>query len=195
MDYKINKKYRLPEWDYTETGYYFITICIDKRKNYFGEIENGHIRLSPIGEIAVQFWIEIPKHFDNVVLDEWIIMPNHVHGIIEIKEKDLVGTGHRPVLSGNKFNARTGRCPVPTSNKSRFGNVPAKSVSVIIGSYKSICTKIINQKYPNLHFAWQTRFYDRVLRDEIELNNARIYIQYNPDKWQWSQDNLEGLYI
>ena len=150
-------------------------------------------------------------------------MPNHIHGIIEIREdvcrnaprlpveleerilpnlNGNVGTGHCPVLDEKQLNTGTERCSVPTGNKSQFGKVLPKSISTIIGSYKSICTKIINQKYPDLKFSWQSRFYDRIIRNEKELNQIRQYIMDNPLKWAIDKnlpagkaDNPENLYM
>jgi len=251
MRYKIHKQYRLPEYDYSQGGMYFITICTQNRIKYFGDVINEKMELNNIGITANKFWLEIPKHFQNIILDEYIIMPDHVHGIIFI-DKDIpaknecrecdeydehdehrcdvdvgggvgvdVGTGHCPVpvpvpinekineifgigqcrgttLSGTTGTTRTGQCPVPTNTTntneySTFGHVLPQSISTIIGSFKSICTKTINQKYPNLKFGWQTRFYDRIIRDETALNNIRNYIYNNPFKWELDRNNKQNL--
>ncbi|MFH1456986.1 MAG: hypothetical protein ABIF17_02615 [Patescibacteria group bacterium] len=88
MAYKLQKSYRLHNFDYSQLGIYFITICTKDRIGYFGRINQGKIELSEIGKIADYFWQEIPKHFDNICLDEYIIMPNHIHGIIEIRNNN-----------------------------------------------------------------------------------------------------------
>src|SRR5258708_33203920 len=86
---KYQNKYRIPSarlqtWDYGSNAAYFTTICTTNREHFFGEIMNGIMQLSEIGKIANQFWIEIPNHFPFVILDEFIVMPNHIHGIIVI---------------------------------------------------------------------------------------------------------------
>jgi len=88
----FQQKYRIPSirlkhWDYSSSGWYFITICTYQKTCYFGEIINGKMELSEIGKIAEKYWLEIPKHFSNIRLDEFVIMPNHIHGIIVIEYK------------------------------------------------------------------------------------------------------------
>ncbi|MDO8741754.1 MAG: hypothetical protein Q7J11_01250, partial [Candidatus Roizmanbacteria bacterium] len=90
MSDKFKNKYRIPSsrlsnWDYSSNGYYFITICTKERKHYFGKIINNKINLTEIGRITKKYWREIPKHFPFIELDEFAIMPNHVHGIIIIR--------------------------------------------------------------------------------------------------------------
>src|SRR3989338_6303074 len=123
MSDKFRDKYRipssrLPNWDYSSNGYYFITICTKGRKQYFGEIINNVMCLSIIGEIAKKYWLEIPKHFPFVELDEFVVMPNHVHGIIVIREN----------------RRRDGACPVST----QYGNSLEHCWFIQIGRYK-IC--------------------------------------------------------
>jgi len=84
MGYKFQKRYRLNEFDYLQAGGYFVTICAKNKETYFGDIFNGNMKLSKIGEIAQKIWLEIPNIFDNVMIDEYVIMPNHIHGIIMI---------------------------------------------------------------------------------------------------------------
>lgn len=146
------KSPRLKRYNYSRNGIYFITICTKNRVNNFGEIKNGKMQLSEIGKIAHHYWIKIPNHFPFVVCDEFIVMPNHIHGILIIN------------------NVGTGQCPVPTKT----------TISSIIGSFKSICTKTINKSQNNIYFAWQLRFYDHIIRNEHELKQIRKYILNNP---------------
>lgn len=177
--YKNKKQYRYKNYDYSQNGFYFVTICTKDREMFFGEIENGKMKLSDMGLIAKKFWLEISSHFLFVKLHEFVIMPNHMHGIIEI-----VGTG---------------QCPVQ-NNSSKFGNVIPKSLSTIIGSYKSIVTKKINLENRAVpcfcrDFAWQPRFHDRIIRDEKELEEASQYIINNPANWEREKNNSENLYM
>ena len=176
--YKDKKQYRRRNYDYSQNGSYFITICTADREMFFGDINDGKIELSEIGWIAEKFWQEIPSHFLGVNLDEYVIMPNHIHGVIEINKSDPVGTGH---------------CPVPTVG-SKFGHVTPKSLSTIVGSYKSIVTKEINLHIQNSGFAWQLRFHDRIIRDEGELNRIREYIESNPSNWESDRNNQDDLF-
>ena len=88
MCYKLQKQYRLPYNDYSNEGLYFITICTKEQKHYFGEIISNRMQFSEIGKIAEIFWLQIPEKFENAKLDEWIIMPNHLHGILFIEDKN-----------------------------------------------------------------------------------------------------------
>ena len=86
--YRIDST-RLKGWDYSCEGFYYVTICTKDKRPYFGSIEDGEVQLSAIGEIAVSYWMEIPEHFSNVGIDEFVVMPNHVHGIVVIRIDDV----------------------------------------------------------------------------------------------------------
>jgi len=156
---------RLKGYNYSTPGGYFITINVQDRECVFGEISDGKVQLFPAGEIARRCWAEIPDHFPTVELDVFIVMPNHVHGIITIVEPE--NTPGRVVA-----------CNVSTI--SNAGKSPYRgSLAVIIRSYKSAVTKLCRENgYRD--FSWQSRFYDRIIRDERELQNIRDYIINNP---------------
>jgi len=142
-------QFRLKEYDYTSVGAYFVTICA-KDKQLFFENES-------IGTIVQKCWEEIPQHFPNVELDQFVVMPNHLHGIIIIT--------HR----------RDAACRVPTAMKNIFGPLQPGSLSTIIGSFKSASTRLIRRdttcRVPT--FAWQNRFYEHVIRNEKEMDRIR----------------------
>ena len=96
MSYKSQKQYRYKGYDYAQDGFYFVTICCKNREMFFGDVVAAKTQLSEIGKIAEKYWLEIPDHFPFVKLDKFVIMPNHIHGIIEITTK-TVGTGQCPV--------------------------------------------------------------------------------------------------
>jgi putative transposase len=152
-----------------------VTICTNLRRSYFGNIANGHMSLSDMGRIAEQCWREIPKHFENVELDEYVIMPNHVHGIFMITNPVQPHAVSRH----------------PTEPERKFGPLPSKSLHTIIGSYKSAVTKLIHAK--GSAFGWQSRFHDHIIRNEKELNNIRQYIDNNPAKWELDRENPDPL--
>ncbi len=166
---KHRKSYRLSRWDYRNPGYYFVTICTTNRRQYFGEIIHGKMFLNTVGGMIKCFWTTIPDHFDNVSIDIFIIMPNHIHGIIHIHRRDVAW--QRPY--DNRKNIK-------------FLNISPKpkSLPAIIRSYKSIASKTIHQKYPNINFTWQPRYYDHIIRNEKSLNQIRQYIKDNPAKWE-----------
>ena len=154
---KYRKQNRLSNYDYSQNGMFFITICTQNKKCYFGEIANDKMILNDFGEIADKLWREIPNHNKNVKLDEFIIMPNHIHGIIEIIN---VVDGHdRPLHSRS-----------------------AQTIPLVIGGYKSAVTKTLNQQSPQNTFKWQRSFYDHVIRKNESLNKIREYIMINPQE-------------
>ena len=180
MDKSQRKLNRFSDYDYNLPGYYFITICTQNKLEYFGQVENQKMILNQYGKIAGKFWADIPKHYQNVAINEFIIMPNHIHGIIEIKNNNVigainVGTGHCPV-QGAGLNNRTGHCPVPTrANEKNYG-----LISKIINSYKNVVIKQIRQQFNDYEFQWQRSFYDHVILDDEGLYNIREYIINNP---------------
>lgn len=156
---KFQNKYRIPStrlqnWDYSREGSYFITICTKDRNHDFGEIINGKMKLSPIGAIADVLWYEIKNHAKNTELGEWVVMPNHVHGILILDTNGVV-VEITHALSLPQIQNPTG--------KHRFQNQGKNTISSIVGGYKSAVTKHANRL--GLDFAWQTRFYDHVIRD------------------------------
>lgn len=166
---KFKNKYRissarLSSWDYGNPGMYFITICTKDRVKYFGEIVNAQMHLNTFGKIAEQCWREIPEHFKNVELGEFIIMPNHVHGIIIINESVSVETGHALSLPR------------------RFRNQGKNTISAMVGSFKSAVTKIARAVNPV--FGWQSRFHDHIIRTADDYKRISNYIINNPANWR-----------
>ncbi len=157
--YKFKNKYRissvrLATWDYSNSGLYFITIYTQNRINFLGEI-NEEMYLNEIGKIAEQFWADIPNHFQNVELGEFIIMPNHVHGIIIINESPVET---RRALSHSQQSTQTQNettHALSLPNKSthpRFRNQGKNTISSMIGSFKSAVTKFAHSI--NTDFGW-----------------------------------------
>ena len=175
---------RCPNWDYASNGYYFVTICTRNRQCFFGNVNAGKMQLSDIGVIVAQEWHKTPQIRPNVQLDEWVVMPNHFHGIIIIKNPletfRRVETFRRNVSSINNENA-----PNDNQNKSRL---KPNSLGSIIGQFKSVCTKQI-WKMGFTDFRWQTRFHDHIIRDEESLYRIRQYIINNPQKWELDRNN------
>lgn len=171
--FKKRKSNRLKEYDYSKTGYYFVTLCTENGKEYFGKIENGKMVLSQYGEIAEKFWKEIPEHYDKVEMDEYVIMPNHIHGILIIN---------------NEKEIRTERCSVPTNTKRPYG-----LLSKIIKSFKNAVIMEVLRKLDDRNFGWQRSFYDHVIRNEESLYEIRKYIAQNPLKWELEKNNIENL--
>jgi REP element-mobilizing transposase RayT len=173
---------RLKGWDYSSAGYYFITICTKNREPFFGEVKGDEMHLNPMGEIAKIYWLEIPIHFTNTTLDEFIVMPNHVHGIVVIQDAS-VETQHVASLQQQMQKPHIHR---------EFGPLQPGSLSTIIRSYKSAVTRWARKNgYDD--FSWQSRFYDHIIRDETSLQSICQYICDNPLKWAQDENNPEIL--
>jgi REP element-mobilizing transposase RayT len=200
---------RLTGYDYSSEGAYFITICTLQREHFFGRIESGRMIKTISGESAEKYWREIPEHYPFVQIDEYVIMPNHIHGILIINKilcGDIVGTPNLGVPTGNlptdgnidgspNLGVPTGNIPtdgnidgtprlgVPTAKPIGGKNIFWKpnSIGSVINQYKRICTITIRSM--GIDFSWQPRFYDRVIRSNSELIQVRNYIRENPLKW------------
>ena len=153
---------RLQNYNYSWAGFYFVTINTHKGISLFGKIKDNEVRLNFDGEVVHKAWLYIPNHHPNVILDEFIIMPNHLHGIIQIKDDFQVSIDGG---SGPKNH----------------------NLSEIIKSFKIYSSRRINARRKEKSPVWHRSYYDRVIRNERELENIRKYIQENPIK----DDDLE----
>lgn len=174
----FKNKYRIPsarlvDWDYGSNGLYFITICTKNRSHYLGSIvetdDSASLIATDIGRIAQDNWRDIPLHFPFIELDEYVIMPNHIHGILSVNKPD------KEDWVNNKFG------------------VQSKNIPSVIRGYKASVKKYSTMN--NIEFSWQERYYDRVIRSEKELRNIRRYIYNNPMKWSVDRNNPENLYM
>lgn len=164
---------RLPHYDYATPGAYFVTIATHNNEPIFGSVAGDEIVLNEWGRVAEKCWREIPDHFPSVTPDQFIIMPNHVHGIIFIIDTNP------PTDLEDEENSRVGAqhaAPLQ-QDKTRVG---AGSLGAIVRSYKSVVTKSINEmRNSPAAPIWQRNYYERVLRDESELEQTRFYIMHN----------------
>ncbi len=191
---KFKNKYRiastrLQSWDYGSFGSYFITICTANRKEFFGNINNGKMNLSEIGQLAYDLWFEIPNHAQNIALGEFIVMPNHVHGILNLTnddDDDNVETRHALSLPQQPQQ------PEQTIGQKRFQNQGKNTISSIIGSYKSAVSKQAHKLI--LEFKWQSRFYDHIIRDEKSYQEICNYIINNPENWNDDTYNITEIF-
>ncbi len=182
MSERFLDKYRIPSarlqnWDYGWNGIYFITICTEGRDNYFGKMTEMVIELSEIGLFAQQSWFEIPTHFPFVDLDAFVVMPNHIHGILIIDKTD--DRENNPDLNLDKEFESANNDIAPGQN--RFRNPGRDNISSVIGSYKSAVSK--KARPINSCFGWQTRFYDHIVQSDREFGRIRQYIEDNPVNW------------
>jgi len=170
-------RYRKPYFDYSSEGFYFITINTRRREPYFGNISNKKVELSDIGIIAGKYWLNIKEHFQNVRLWNYIIMPDHIHGIIQILPVNAIKIKKEKSINFNYENFLS----KIVSNK--FGPLKSNSVPVIINQYKSSVTRWCNKNHKSF-FAWQPRYFDRIIRNETELYFFQRYIMNNPMNWE-----------
>jgi len=165
---------RWQNWNYSQAGAYFITICSKGKKCVLGKIVDEKLILTDIGKLATDYWYEIKNHSTNIELGEFVVMPNHIHGILVLNNKigdlNIVETGH--ALSQEKLK---------TMGQQRFQHIGNNSVSSIIGSYKSAVSKQAHRLGYN--FEWQTRFYDHIIRTEKEYFKIADYILTNVLFW------------
>ena len=194
---KFQNKYRTSSirvqwWDYGWNGAYFITICTQDREHYFGEIQKDKMVLSEVGIIADILWHQIPIHHKNVELGDFVVMPNHIHGILIIDKQsdnidiDNVGTGR--IETGHVETGHALSLPsppplpsLPKPGSQRFQNIGKNTISSIVGSYKSAVTKYANRLgYPH---QWQKLFYDNIIRSNNDYQRISDYIVSNPENW------------
>lgn len=165
---------RLKSYDYNQQGYYYLTICTKNRMDFFGEISNGIMHPSKMGLIADEYWNAITIYFNSIELDEYIIMPDHIHGIIKIIDKYDIDVGNADLRSSQR-----------NSNSQKLDSNRTKMlVSKIIHGFKSSVTREIHRQFDNTIFGWQKSFYDNIIRNEKELRRIREYIIKNPSKWE-----------
>ena len=154
---------------------YFITICTKEREELFGEIKNGKMVLNELGRIIKECYLEIPSHFKNIYLDQYAIMPNHIHGIIEI---NFVGNAYM---------------------RSKNNNRTKMLLSKAIQGFKAAVTRMYNKNGKERVYAfptiWQKSFYDHIIRNEILLNKIREYIQTNPKMLDRDRNNAENIWM
>lgn len=226
---KFQNKYRstsirLQNWDYGWRGKYFVTICTSGREHSFGEIIDGKMQLSPVGVIADVLWHELKNHFDGIELVAFVVMPNHIHGIVAITEYigktenentyaitvDTTYSDNGNDNNGNNGNNDNGNgngnvdtthalylqpAPQPapaqsqqnqsspkTIGQKRFQNQGSHTLSSIVGSYKSAVSKHAHRM--GFDFAWQSGYYENIVRNDIAFNRIQTYIDNNPKNWK-----------
>lgn len=176
---------RLPDYDYSTEGVYFITICTKNRECLFGEIKNGAMELSKVGQVVRNYWLEIQKHFENVQLDEFVIMPNHLHGII-ILEKRVECI--QPLQKNHVGVQYIEPAPGPAPTQTKYQHVTPKSIGSIIRTFKAAVTRWCRENSLEGQI-WQRNYYEHVVRNEKSLNKIRQYILDNPLNWTQDAEN------
>jgi putative transposase len=172
-DKHYRRSVRLMGYDYAQEGAYFVTICTQNRTCLFGEVVNSEMRLTDFGAVAQTEWLRTAELRSNVALDAFVVMPNHVHGVVVIVG-DEEGTARR----------------APTIKAEQFGKPAHGSLPTIVRAFKSAVTKRINEMRGTPGASvWQSRYYEHVIRNEDELHRVRRYIIDNPLRWELDTEN------
>jgi REP element-mobilizing transposase RayT len=172
QDHPHRRNMRLRHYDYTHPGAYFITICTQGKKCLLGDIIEGQMHLNSYGQIVSRNWLWLPRQYPYITLDKWIIMPNHLHGIIIFKCEETNQTTH------------------PLVQQLSIQRQKRKPLGRIIGAFKTVSTKEINHVRQSSGCSfWQRNFFEHIIRNENSLNQIREYITTNPLKWQLDQEN------
>jgi REP element-mobilizing transposase RayT len=176
---------RLHKYNYAQPGAYFVTICVHNRKrNLFGDVVNRKMVLNDAGKYAFKCWMEIPIHFPNAELDQFSVMPNHIHGIICLSDRR--GTACRAPIHDDGLNSGTA-CRAPTGMIEQFGKPTIGTIPTIIRSFKSATSKYIHQS--DRSFKWQRNYYEHIIRDTTSLFFIRKYIRENSLNWDIDSQN------
>lgn len=172
---------RLRGYDYTQAGAYFVTICTHEREYLLGQVVEEATVLSKCGHLVERSWFNLPRYFSGVELDAFMVMPNHIHGII------IIGRGEAFArLYGNERKFGVANASPLQPHGTQTG-----SLGAIIQNFKSVSTRRVNQRNrtPGIPL-WQRNYYEHIVRNETALNNIRRYIQANPLMWEYDVENL-----
>lgn len=204
-DLHHRRSIRLRGYDYADDGVYYVTICTHQRECLLGQVVDGEMVLSSAGEAVRSVWAGLQERFSNVVLDEFIIMPSHIHGIVFVVSQqrdrdqgaivnqgamncaptgagDQTGVGARFIAP--RFITPHGAAPPPGHQGPPLGE--------IVRAFKAVSTRLIRRDLMP-EFGWQRNYYERVLRNDGELHRVRQYIVDNPLKWHLDADNPVNL--
>jgi putative transposase len=176
-----HRSIRIKGYDYSTPRLYFVTICTHNRQYTLGRIADGRMQLGGLGRIVDLAWREIPSHFATVKLHAFVVMPNHVHGLIEVGCQ--AGAQHAAPLQD-----------YPTGKKHQ-GVVTPGSLSAIVRSFKSVVTKRAREEMCWRDEVWQRNYFERVVRDSKEFAEASRYILENPLQWEWDQENVKVRHV
>lgn len=177
---KRRKNIRLKGYDYSLPGMYFITICTWQRRELFGHVAGGEMHINEFGRIVKHEWERSGNIRREIKIGEFVVMPNHIHGIISI------------VGANGVFVGANGRSPLQEENQLSRPGMRPKSISSFVAGFKSSVAKIINSdgKITMKYFKWQRSFYDVIIHDEDALLRVRQYIRNNPKNWHRDKNNM-----
>ncbi|MBD2018205.1 hypothetical protein H6F96_30120 [Microcoleus sp. FACHB-53] len=209
MNYNPEKHHRrsirLKGYDYTREGAYYFTICCHQRRCLLGEIQAGVMHLNIVGATVKDVWENLPRHFPLIELDAFVVMPNHVHGIIVITDSPGNSNSNRnnnsnPNCRGEAFVPKCNNTPQQSSstNASSFPGyndtspprgTQSGSIGAILQNFKSVATRRVNRITRNSGTLWQRNYHEEIIRNEKAYENIRRYIVENPLSWDEDEEN------
>ena len=176
----IRRSIRLQGYDYAQAGIYFVTICTHRKKCLLGSVANDRVALSALGEIVRECWMRIPEHFPRVKLDAFVVMPNHLHGVLVL---------HRTTASHRAQHAAPLQ-PTRNTDLQSEPNVKSGTLSAVIRSFKSAVSKRAHREWPGTPSStWQRNYYEHIIRNGGDLDQIRRYIRNNPQRWAFDKEN------
>lgn len=187
-DIRGRRSIRRKGWDSSSPNYYFITLCTQNRENYFGKILNGKMIMSRIGTMIEETWLVMQKKYSGTTVDEFVVMPNHIHGILGLH----VGAGPRACPFASTIELRQ-EDPGRTQGSAPTGKF--LSLSDVIRQFKTMTNKkysenVIRSNWPEFYKRlWQRNFFEHIIRSEMELEQIRQYIISNPTNWPNDEEN------
>lgn len=200
-DKRIKGTLRAEFWNYSAPGYYFLTICTKDMESFFGEVKDGRMILSPEGWIVKEEILKLPSYHQRIELGEWVVMPNHVHFILELERYGYINNvstiddgNRRP--SGEENNWWDIPDYIPTTEEIRLYHKYRRRMLIpkVIGKFKTLTSKNINKlnNSPG-NQNWKTDYYDHIIRDGASFMNIKRYIMNNPEKWGEDKFNYEKM--
>ena len=168
-DLHHRRSVRLCGYDYSQAGAYFVTICAQNKDCLFGEIVNGEMKLNDAGQIVTKTWDDLAGRFPSIALDAFVVMPNHVHGIITIVGAQFIAPKDRDAVNPGAINR-------------------APTVGEIVRTFKAVSTRMVRRNGLSV-FSWQRNYYEHVIRGEGDLESIREYVTNNPARWVEDHEN------
>lgn len=191
-DIHHRRSIRLPDFDYSQPGSYFVTICTQGRTELFGQVIGGIMQLNDAGKMAERVWTDLPNRFAIIALDRYVVMPNHIHVLFQTTNQSGQPQGRAPTEPLTPVTVGASPCGCPSI-------IPTTTMGDIIGAYKSLTTDeyirgVHDQNWsPFPGRLWQRNYYERIVWDDDEMDRVRAYIADNPRHWENGDMNFEPM--
>jgi REP element-mobilizing transposase RayT len=196
-DWHHRRSIRLQGYDYAQAGAYFFTVCVQDRACLLGEVVEGEVVPSDAGRMILRWWVEVPRAFPGNETDAFVLMPNHVHGIVLLGTDPSIGAGAQGNVAVGDEGGHVGP-PLPPRNVGADLRVRPASLPRLLQWFKTMTTNdyirgVKQQGWPPFRGKlWQRNYYERIIRNDRELDRARAYIAGNPSRWSQDAENPAG---